>query len=541
MLNFTIKQKLQAVTGMLIVLCLIAGVVTLNSMSKIYREFNEFREVASEGKILTLQINKEMNYISRLTREIMLGGDYDKNMEKLNKSIKKIEESFVKLIKISKDPEDREKVIKAKNLTLKFVYIARDIVSDLKNADERKLHEAYLKYHEVATPPAEAARDAFDEVVKNKDKYYENEIEQFKNLIKNTEITLLAIYGAAFLLGFVPLIILSRYISSTLVKIQNKMEEIAQTKDLTLKLPIINKDELGKLAEDFNNLIEIIRQNLKAAIESSNTNTKYASELNDISFNIGERAKDEKEIVQNTTLTANNMKIIIEKSVEDTKTTMDSIIIANEELSKAKNSILEMLNKIHSSSTSQKEIAKELNELSLDIEQIRNVLNVIGEIAEQTNLLALNAAIEAARAGENGRGFAIVADEVRRLAERTQNSLVEINHSITTVIDAVKKASENMNKKASEFSEIVNVSHDVEHKINESSNQMEEVYKKMHQLVDESNNIAKQIEDMVEKINTIDLISNENLEAVSQIIKAAEQIYIMAKELNQSLMQFKTD
>jgi methyl-accepting chemotaxis protein len=235
------------------------------------------------------------------------------------------------------------------------------------------------------------------------------------------------------------------------------------------------------------------------------------------------------------------MKIIIEKSVENTKTTMDSIIIANEELSKAKNNILEMLNKIHSSATSQKEIAKELNELSLDIEQIRNVLNVIGEIAEQTNLLALNAAIEAARAGENGRGFAIVADEVRRLAERTQNSLVEINHSITTVIDAVKKASENMNKKASEFIEIVNVSHDVEHKINESSNQMEEVYKKMHQLVNESINIAKKIEDMVEKINTIDLTSNENLEAVSQIIKAAEQIYIMAKELNQSLMQFKTD
>jgi methyl-accepting chemotaxis protein len=294
MLNLTIKQKLQVVTGILIVLCLIAGVVTLNSMSKIYQQFNEFREVASEGKILTFQINKEINYISRLTREIMLGGDYDKNMEKLNKSIKKIEESFNKLIQISKDPEDREKVIKVKNLTLKFVYIARDIVSDLKSADERKLHEAYLKYHEIATPPAEAARDAFDEVIKSKDKYYENEIEQFKNLVKNTEITLLAIYGAAFLLGFVPLIILSRYISSTLVKIQNKMEEIAQTKDLTLKLPIINKDELGKLAEDFNNLIEIIRQNLKAAIESSNTNTKYASELNDISFNIGERAKDEK-------------------------------------------------------------------------------------------------------------------------------------------------------------------------------------------------------------------------------------------------------
>ena len=107
-----------------------------------------------------------------------------------------------------------------------------------------------------------------------------------------------------------------------------------------------------------------------------------------------------------------------------------------------------MNTQIEISSQNEEELSGKLIQLTQDTEQVKDVLSVISDIAEQTNLLALNAAIEAARAGEHGRGFAVVADEVRKLAERTQKSLAEINATINVVIQSISETSDAMIKNA---------------------------------------------------------------------------------------------
>ena len=218
----------------------------------------------------------------------------------------------------------------------------------------------------------------------------------------------------------------------------------------------------------------------------------------------------------------------------------DDLQKASTHIKTATEAIRALSSQIIDSANVENQMAGKIEQLSRDAEQVKSVLVVINDIADQTNLLALNAAIEAARAGEHGRGFAVVADEVRQLAERTQKSLTEINATINVIVQAINDSSEQMGINSKQIQELTHVASDVEKTINDMSATMNNAIAMSDKTMQDYIATGKNVNEIMDGISEINQISSENARSVEEIASAAEHLNKMTDALNSKLSVFRT-
>ncbi len=244
---------------------------------------------------------------------------------------------------------------------------------------------------------------------------------------------------AALLFGGLVAVGVGRALVGSLGRINRMLKDIAEGEgDLTRRLPVQGRDELGRLASSFNTFVEKIRLTVSEVARASHTLEQSANGLQASAESARrdvEQQRDESgQMASAMTEMAASAQEMARSAGQGEQLSRQTLATAQRGQARVESNLTAMQNLANKVDR----LAGVITSLRSDSEQIGSVLEVIRSIAEQTNLLALNAAIEAARAGEQGRGFAVVADEVRSLAQRTQQSTAEIQ----TIIQALQQSSQ---------------------------------------------------------------------------------------------------
>jgi len=357
----------------------------------------------------------------------------------------------------------------------------------------------------------------------------------------NTNINAIkSISGYAFFALFLTtvLFLVSRGINKNVSDSLKNIKHVSNKLDLTYNVRIEGKNEIAHIAGALQDMITAFKDSLEKAHEVSLTSSHESEKLRNVVSML----------TSNGNLTDQSLQEI-NKLVSEVGKRLDDVehasISVSEDLDKTFYILDSFVSKldavvgdIEDGSQRQQELVQKVSSLTEQAKNIKDVLSIISDIADQTNLLALNAAIEAARAGEHGRGFAVVADEVRKLAERTQKSLSEISANVNLITQNVVEIAEETDQTSQSMNNISNAAQELISSAEETKENLLNTTSNSKDVMDQSIFIATKTKDLITHIDELTLISDKNVHHRNDVESVSNALSDDAQKLKSELSKF---
>ncbi|MBV1788380.1 methyl-accepting chemotaxis protein [Marinobacterium sp. D7] len=381
------------------------------------------------------------------------------------------------------------------------------------------------------SPQAQAILDSMHRELNDSEKTMEALSKQLTDHFNAKErgiktLTLIAV-GVLLVLIIVPTLAIGRSILKPIAALAGIMKKARNNKDLTLRHSGHSNDEVGRMAQDYNEMMDAFQQLIGTVVATADQLASAAEELSANTEETSAGLSSQRHEVMQISAAIQEMEHAMQEIAGNTEQTASGAREAHSGAERSNTQVTANMEALHQMARKARETAESVDRLRTDSAEIGTMLDVIKEISEQTNLLALNASIEAARAGEHGRGFAVVADEVRNLASRSQQSAVNIEQLITRLQSRTEDVGRLMGEAVSESERGIT-------RANETIEALSSITRGAHQIVDMTTQVASATEEQAsvaaEITRNVESISLSIEQAGSQVEQNAQASLMVAEQ-----------
>ncbi len=331
-----------------------------------------------------------------------------------------------------------------------------------------------------------------------------------------------------------------RLITNDLNEINRKLTDIAEGEgDLTARIDIRRKDELGNLSYSVNRFIGQLQNMVQEIASNTRSVATAAEELSSIAVDVNESVAQESSAIDMVVTAVTEMGAAVEQVAANTTETAQQANDASDAATTGRDIVSSTMTEIELLSGKIHDASMVIEQLQAEANSIASVLDVIRGIAEQTNLLALNAAIEAARAGEQGRGFAVVADEVRTLASKTQQSTQDIQVMIETLQSGVARAVASMEEGTQKATTTVEIGEKANSALVDIETSIQGINDKAIQIASATEQQHQVTEDINKNMAMISDLSSHSTESAQQVTNSSSELAELSANLQTIVSRFK--